>query len=158
MQLVLSPTAAALHIWLDLEAAAALQLDITAATVAEALVTVRARAAVCPTAVPLWDRSTQRCKFAWCIKGTMFLRAADIGCPYAQAPKLKLTPRHIRFEPRASHMPTPSHEGISDPRTRLQSQSLAFEALLPAFRARCLGVAVNSSEREAGALLQSPGF
>jgi hypothetical protein len=52
MQLVLSPTAAALHIWLDLEAAAALQLDITAATVAEALVTVRAPTGVRPTAAP----------------------------------------------------------------------------------------------------------
>lgn len=57
MQLVLSPAAAALHIWLDLEAAAALQLDITAAAVAEALVTVRTPLCACmvlrPTAVTL---------------------------------------------------------------------------------------------------------
>ena len=50
MQLVLSPAAAALHIWLDLDAAAALQLDITAATVAEALVTVRTLVALRPMA------------------------------------------------------------------------------------------------------------
>jgi hypothetical protein len=41
MQLVLSPTGAALHIWLDLEAATSLQLDISAASVADALVMVR---------------------------------------------------------------------------------------------------------------------
>lgn len=37
MQLVLGPSAAALHIWLDLAAASALQLHISAASVAEAL-------------------------------------------------------------------------------------------------------------------------
>lgn len=31
---------------------------------------------------------------------------STVGCLCAQAPKLKLTPRHIRSEPRASHMPT----------------------------------------------------